>query len=171
MCLFSKCAARIVHVLRWYYARAMTCLTRYTDNTHYSDAGAKLSGDRSQSHSDAPLTALAGPLEIPSLRIFEMRVVRLTPSLPAAPFGPPTTQLVSRRVLMMTARCASFSVLTTPSCVSWVVSSAIGARSSLPFVKITDRSIKFCSSRIFPGQSCLMRAAITSSETRSIDLP
>src|SRR5260370_15346205 len=63
---------------------------------HCTDAGAaKLSGDRSQSLSDAPLTGLAGPVEIPSLRIFVMRVVRLSPSLAAAPFGPPTTQLVS----------------------------------------------------------------------------
>src|SRR6266851_7974786 len=139
---------------------------------HYTDAGAaKLSGDRSQSHSDARLTGLAGPVQIPSLRIFVMRVVRLSPSFAAAPYGPPTTQLVSRRVLMMSARCASFRVRTTPSRVSWLVSSAIGARSSLPFVRITDRSIKFCSSRIFPGQSYLMMAAITSSETWSIDLP
>jgi len=62
---------------------------------HYADAGAaKLSGDRSQFFSDAPLTGLAGPVEIPSLRIFVMRVVRLSPSLVAAPFGPPTSQLV-----------------------------------------------------------------------------
>jgi hypothetical protein len=35
---------------------------------HYTDAGAaKLSGDLSQSPSDAPLTGLAGPVEIPKL--------------------------------------------------------------------------------------------------------
>jgi len=61
----------------------------------YADAGAAiLSGDRSQSHSGARLTRLAGPVKIPSLRIFVMRVVRLSPSFAAAPFGPPTTQLV-----------------------------------------------------------------------------
>src|SRR5256885_802913 len=61
----------------------------------YTDANAaKLSGDRSQSRSDAPVTGLVGLVEIPSLCIFVMRVVRLTPSLAAAPFGPPTTQLV-----------------------------------------------------------------------------
>jgi uncharacterized protein len=51
------------------------------------------------------------------------------------------------------------------------ISSSIGVRSCPPFVKITDRSIKFCSSRIFPGQSCLRMAAIASSGTQSIDLP
>src|SRR5260370_23038333 len=101
---------------------------------HCTDAGAaKLSGDRSQSLSDAPLTGLAGPVEIPSLRIFVMRVVRLSPSLAAAPFGPPTTQPVSRRGLGMRARAASFSARTKPSCVAGVVSSAVGARISLPF--------------------------------------
>jgi hypothetical protein len=41
----------------------------------------------------------------------------------------------------------------------------------LPFVRTRDRSTKFCRSRIFPGQSYLMLAVITSSETWSIDFP
>ena len=87
----------------------------------YTAAGtANLSSDPSSSHSDAPVTALAGRVEIPSFRIFVMRVVLARPSLAAAPFRPPTTPLVSRRVLMMTARCASFSVRTTPSRGSWL---------------------------------------------------
>jgi hypothetical protein len=116
-------------------ARRMRCDSVATsdigrrDRVLYTNAGAaKLSGDRSQWHSGARLTDLAGPVGIPSLRIFVTRVVRLSPSFAAAPSGPPTTQLVSRRVLVMSARCASFSVRTTPSCASGFVSSAIGAR-------------------------------------------
>ena len=61
---------------------------------HSLCGAATLSGDRSQSHSGARLTRLAGPVKIPSLRIFVMRVVRLSPSFAAAPSDPPTTQLV-----------------------------------------------------------------------------
>src|SRR3954447_954622 len=47
----------------------------------YTDAdAAKLSRDPSPSHSEAPVPGLAGPVEIPSLRIFVMRVIRLSPS-------------------------------------------------------------------------------------------
>ena len=61
---------------------------------------------------------------------------------------------------MMCVRAASASVPKTPFGVSWLTNSAIGARNSAPSVRITDRSIKFCSSRILPGQSYLTRVTI-----------
>ena len=106
--------------------------------------------------------------EIPSLRILAMSVVLFSPSLEAAPLFPPTTQFVSWRVAMMCARSASASVRKTQFGTFWLVSSAIGARNSAPLVRITDRSIKFCSSRILPGHSYLTRAVITSSGMCSI---
>jgi hypothetical protein len=47
------------------------------------------------------VVGLAASFEIPSFCIFLMRVVLLSLSLAAPPFGPPTTQLVSRRVAMI----------------------------------------------------------------------
>src|SRR5690348_6305755 len=108
--------------------------------------------------------------EILNFRILLIRVVLFSPSLAAAPFRPPTTQFVSRRVDMMWALSASASVHAPGIGIPLFVSSATGARSSTPpFVRMTDLCMKFCSSRILPGQSYLTRAAITSSETRSID--
>jgi hypothetical protein len=45
-----------------------------------------------------------GSREIPSLRIFEINVVRFNPSLAAAPWWPPTTHFVSRSTDAMCAR-------------------------------------------------------------------
>ena len=108
--------------------------------------------------------------EILNFRILLIRVVLFSPSLAAAPFRPPTTQLVSRRVDMMWALSASASVHLPGIGIQLFLSSPTGARSSTPpFVRMTDLCMKFSSSRILPGQSYLTRAAITSSETRSID--
>jgi hypothetical protein len=108
--------------------------------------------------------------KILNFRILLIRVVLFKPSLAAAPFLPPTTQLVSRRVDMMWALSASASVHERGIGLPLFVSSATGASSSSPpFVKMTDLCMKFCSSRILPGQSYLTNAAITSSETRSMD--
>ena len=61
----------------------------------YTDAvTAKQADARSRCQFDAPVPGLAGPVEIPSFRIFVIRVVLARPSLAAAPFGPPTTELV-----------------------------------------------------------------------------
>src|SRR6267378_3239068 len=49
--------------------------------------------------------------EIPSFCILEISVVRCNPSRAAAPFGPPTTQLVSASAWMTWSRSASFKVM------------------------------------------------------------
>ena len=102
--------------------------------------------------SDGPVLCYAVPREIPSFRIFEISVVLFNPSLAAAPLRPPTTQLVSRRVAMICALSESASVPAAVSGNFLVVSSATGACSSIPLVRTTDRSMKFWSSLMLPGQ-------------------
>ena len=51
---------------------------------------------------------------MPSLCILAISVVRASPSLAPAPFGPPSTQLVAARAWMMCSRAASLSVITPP---------------------------------------------------------
>ena len=75
--------------------------------------------------------------EMPSFRILERRAVLLRPSLAAAPFGPPRTQLVSPRVSKMWRRTASVNVPSVATSRTSSVSSAIVARSSPYLVKIT----------------------------------
>src|SRR4051812_22693450 len=65
--------------------------------------------------SNRSLFCLAASREILSFRILAIRVVLFTPSLAAAPFLPPTTQLVLCRVARMCALSASASVRTLPS--------------------------------------------------------
>jgi len=149
--------------------QSMSCVARPVS---YADKGtAKLPRAGSRYEFDGPVPGLGVSREIPSFRILAMSVVLFKPSFAAAPFRPPTTQLVWRRVAMMCARSASASVRKTQFGVSWLVSSAIGARNSAPLVRITERSIKFWSSRILPGQSYLTSAVITSSGMCSIDFP
>ncbi len=90
----------------------------------------------------------------PSFRILLLRVVRLTPSLFAAPFGPPITQFVSIRVLRMWLYSASPSV-TGGAGLTCSAHRRLsnGARSVAPGDRMTARSTKFCSSRTFPGQA------------------
>jgi hypothetical protein len=78
--------------------------------------------------------------EIPNFRILLIRVVLFSPSLAAAPFRPPTTQLVSRRVAMMWALSASASVHAPGIDIPLFVSCATGARSSTPpLVRMIER--------------------------------
>src|SRR6266436_365400 len=104
----------------------------------------------------------------PSFRILLLRVVRLTPSLFAAPFGPPITQFVSIRVLRMWLYSASPSV-TGGAGLTCSAHRRLsnGARSVAPGDRMTARSTKFCSSRTFPGQAYCIRAAIVSTGTVS----
>src|SRR4029077_8260549 len=88
----------------------------------------------------------------PSFRIFDCRVVRFMPSLAAAPCGPAKTQLVASRALRMWSRSAARRVRVSPTCSEGGLSSLSGTRRTGPGETITARSIKFSSSRIFPGQ-------------------
>src|SRR5258707_8432133 len=92
--------------------------------------------------------------ERPSFRILLFRVVRLSPSLSAAPLGPPITQFVSSRALRMWSHSASSSVTGAAglSCCDQLRLSN-GARKIVPGDRITARSTKFCSSRTLPGQA------------------
>jgi hypothetical protein len=91
--------------------------------------------------------------EIPSFRMREYKVVRLIPNRAAAPFGPMILPRVCCRVLQMCSRFKSSSV-TGPSgeltCAP-DVSLSRGQQRVLPEVSITLHSMKFCSSRMFPG--------------------
>ena len=69
------------------------------------------------------------------------------------------------------ARSASASVCAAPSDRSGAVClKPNGRRSTDPGENSTARSIKFCSSRIFPGKSCACSTAITSSGIKSMGL-
>jgi len=94
--------------------------------------------------SDRPVLCSAVSRKIPSFRILAMSVVLFRPSLAAAPFRPPTTQLVSRRVAMICALSASASVWVLVSGSFWLVSSATGARSSVPSSGQRSAQMKFC---------------------------
>src|SRR5262245_36125191 len=89
---------------------------------------------------------------MPSFFMREIRVVRLSPRRTAAPFGPPTRPSVSRSVRTICSR--SDEADTTDPFIAEVPSlnSDAGTFSALPRVRITARSMKFSSSRTFPGQ-------------------
>jgi len=130
-----------------------------------------LLGTASVCQGDCPARCSGVSLKIPSFRILCIRVVLFSPSLAAAPFGPPTTQLVSPRVAIMCALSTSASLRRLAAGISCLLSSATGARSSVPLVMTTERSTKFCSSLILPGQLYPSSAIITSSVMNSMDLP
>ena len=70
--------------------------------------------------------------------------------------GPPMVQLVSFKIPRMCARSASDSVWGGPgiaACIS-SLSSVVRGDSTRPWVTITERSTKFCNSRMLPGQWC-----------------
>src|SRR6516165_4665148 len=124
-----------------------------------------------------PQTATGGHYwgrEMPSLFIFHRNVERFIPRRAAAPFGPPSTQPVSRRAPRMCSRSASASVLEgggwsvegggeesvfsclvpppstlhpPPAC-----KSPRGTCSDAPGERMTARSMTFCNSRTLPGQ-------------------
>src|SRR5215472_484651 len=100
---------------------------------------------------------------IPNFLIFELSVSRGIPSLAAAPVGPPTTPPASRKAVSI----ISFSCfISTPvratvgretsdrSCLNHVSSTAKQSES----VRMTARSITFCSSRTLPGHSYAWRS-------------
>jgi hypothetical protein len=106
---------------------------------------------------------------MPSFFILEISVVRLSANRAAAPFAPPTTQLVSRRARMMASRSLSARVvvegLETVTAADFKDDIALaasnpfesfnslsGISSSEPRDKITARSMKFSNSRTLPGQ-------------------
>jgi len=89
---------------------------------------------------------------IPSFCILLISVVRLKPSLAAAPAAPPTTQPTASNVRRISSRSASLNVVGGPKLACLDVARK-GFRSTPSFERITARSIRFCSSRIFPGHS------------------
>ena len=131
----------------------------------------RLCGGASTYESDCGERLSNVSIERPSLFIFAMRVVLFRPSRAAAPFRPPTTQLVCRSVAMMCALSASASVRPMPSGSGQFVRSVTGDRSSGPVVRRTERSIKFCNSRMLPGQLYSSSTFITSSGMCTIVLP
>src|SRR5215475_6909200 len=97
--------------------------------------------------------------EIPSFFILERILVLGNPNLAAAPSGPPTIHPVSSNVRKIRDRMASLNVCDVQHGVA-VLCGHVGVRSkpcselgSTPsFDRMTARSIKFWSSRTFPGQ-------------------
>ena len=63
-----------------------------------------------QRRAQAPAGARYSGREMPSFFIFQYNIERFIPRRAAAPFGPPTTQPVSRRAPRMCSRSASASV-------------------------------------------------------------
>ena len=57
------------------------------------------------------LSCARAGLEMPSFFIFEVKVVRFSPSLAAAPSGPPMTQPVARSTCRMRTRWQSTNIL------------------------------------------------------------
>src|ERR1700683_587716 len=82
-----------------------------------------------------------------------MSVVRFKSSFAAAPFGPPITQPTDSKVRRIRARSESFRVVATDGAAVLKTPAADKGLGSTPFLeRITARSIRFCSSRILPGQ-------------------
>src|ERR1700693_1922783 len=100
----------------------------------------------------------------PSLRILSIKVDLAIPRTAAAPRRPPTTQFVSRSTSKMWSRSASMkkAMLALGECLKRYLRSAIAGRSTRPVDIITVRSMKFCSSRILPGQSHLLKRSLNS---------
>src|SRR5262249_23163565 len=99
---------------------------------------------------------------MPSLIIRDCRVVRLMPSLAAAPVGPPMTQLVSLRTrticsLSAFARVAKPSKGASGATFVLCFNSASEICSSPPRERITPRSMKFSSSRTLPVTTALRK--------------
>ena len=93
-----------------------------------------------------------------------------SPSRAAAPFGPPTTQLVAARARMMCSRSTSLSVVKS-SLLSAPTMSFVGGdccnssrdgRKIFPGERMTARSMTFCNSRTFPGQGWRNKTSIAS---------
>ena len=92
-----------------------------------------------------------GGREIPNLSILYASDVLLRPRRAAAPRGPPTTQLLSRSARRISSRSACSNALPPMKPGSFRIS-ANGTRSEGPVDSRAARSIRFCSSRMLPGQ-------------------
>ena len=97
----------------------------------------------------SPASGIPGR-RIPSFRMRASSVVRAIPSLSAAPRGPPITQFVPRSATRICTRCASTNVTAGPD--SSRRNPDLHSSSTGPAVLMTERSMQFCNSRIFPGQ-------------------
>jgi hypothetical protein len=106
--------------------------------------------------------------EMPSLRIMAFRVVRGNPRWVAAVL---TTPPVSRSTRMICSRSTCSSVVLPAISIASGRISAKGARRLGPLERMTARSMKFSSSRTFPGQCQLTRARIVSAGILSICRP
>ena len=101
--------------------------------------------------------------EIPNFFIFAINVVRFNPNLAAAPPVPPMTHPVAFSACRMTVRVESLNEPCAGGGVTGLFSSAgrgFGRTPSLDLM--TARSIRFCSSRMFPGQEYELKAASVS---------
>ena len=87
---------------------------------------------------------------MPNFFMREISVVRLIPMRAAAPSGPPTRPLVTLRRRTISSRSSASYLTDTGVFLPLLPSSAIGACRAVPCVRITERSMKFSSSRIFP---------------------
>ena len=118
---------------------------------------------------------------MPRRRISETNVERFIPNRTAAPFRPPTTPFVSRRIPSICWRSTSrkfvflaFWGLVEETGVTGgetdqvFCNSAIGTFRTRPRVNITARSIKFSSSRTFPRQGICLNKHIASDGIDSI---
>src|SRR5260370_931182 len=92
-----------------------------------------------------------GGREIPNLSILYASDVLLRPRRAAAPRAPPTTQLVSRSARRICSRSACSNALPPLKPGSFRIS-ANGTRSDGPVDSKAARSIRFCNSRMLPGQ-------------------
>jgi hypothetical protein len=92
---------------------------------------------------------------IPSLFKRDCNVVRLIPRRAAAPFGPARRPLVSFKIRKIWSRSLAATVRDRGIAEPLLFSSPTGTCSTGPWVRITERSMKFSSSRMLPGQDQL----------------
>jgi hypothetical protein len=101
--------------------------------------------------------ALKRNLLICSVAIFESRVCRGIPSFAAAPDGPATRPSLSASAASIISRSRSAIEAASGGIVREGRTSrrshASSTENTSPADKITDLSITFCNSRMFPGQS------------------
>ena len=88
----------------------------------------------------------------PNFFMRAIKVVRLSPMRAAAPSGPATRPLVVFKTRTISSRSFDSRVPAIGVVFPLLVRPEIGTCSSVPWVRITERSMKFSSSRMFPGQ-------------------
>jgi hypothetical protein len=110
--------------------------------------------------------------KIPRLFILESNVVRLSPSLAAAPWGPPISPPAARNVCKIRATSCSRNVPCGATRVIDVLCDGGRGLGSTPSSdRMTARSIRFWSSRTLPGQGYAMNAFIVVSGICSMRFP